>query len=397
MKSARPNDTGQAGAIVIGGDFQGLGVVRSLARHGVRVYLLDTGFCIGRFSRYVAKFARCPGAGDEDALLRFLEDLAQREHLEGWVLYPNSDDTVRFLARNRERLEERYRVTTPAWEVARLACDKQLTHEVAIRCGIPVPLTAYPEGVEELEEIEIGFPVILKPTEKEPFFSATGKKAIRADNRGQLVAEYARAMDLTSGASSIMVQELIAGGSRNLYSVGSLSRDGELLARVVARRPRQHPMDFGQATTFAETVDIPELEESAGKILGAIGYHGLSEVEFMFDDEDGKYKLIEINARPWGWHTLAIAAGVDLPYLSFRDMLGEKIRQNGFAKDAKWVRLLTDTPTVVREVAKGRMRPRDYFGSLRGKKQFAVLSLRDPAPFIAELMMLPYLWKKRGF
>ena len=156
-------------------------------------------------------------------------------------------------------------------------------------------------------------------------------------------------------------------------------------------------MDFGHATTYAETVDIPELEEIAAKILGLLGFYGLSEVEFMLDPRDGIYKLLEINARPWGWHTLAIGAGVDLPYLLYQDMLGEEGQQNDFDKNTKWIRLTTDIPTVIAEIFKGRLKVTDYANSLKGKRQFAVLSIRDPLPFIAELLMLPYLWRKRGF
>ncbi len=156
-------------------------------------------------------------------------------------------------------------------------------------------------------------------------------------------------------------------------------------------------MDFGHATTYAETVDILELEKIAAKILGLIGYYGLSEVEFMFDPRDGRYKLLEINARPWGWHTLAIGSRVDLPYLLYQDILGEEGKQNDFNKNTKWIRLITDIPIVITEILKGRLTVSDYLNSLKGKKQFAVLSMKDSLPLIAEFLMLPYLWKKRGF
>jgi predicted ATP-grasp superfamily ATP-dependent carboligase len=144
-------------------------------------------------------------------------------------------------------------------------------------------------------------------------------------------------------------------------------------------------------------VDIPELEEITRKILLEIGYYGLSEVEFMLDPRDKHYKLIEINARPWGWHTLAIGAGVDLPYLLYRDMLGETVIKDGFDKDVKWIRLITDVPTALTEIFKGKMKIAEYLGSFRGKKQFSVLSISDPLPFIAEILMMPYLRAKRGF
>ena len=244
--------------------------------------------------------------------------------------------------------------------------------------------------------MNLEFPVILKPSVKEPFYSKTRKKAIRIDDKKELVWEFEKALSIIDG-SDIMIQELIPGGPSCLFSVGSLYKDGEFLGKVVARRTRQHPRDFGHATTYAETVDIPELEEIAAKILGQVGYYGLSEVEFMLDPRDGRYKLIEINARPWGWHTLAIAAGVDLPYLLYQDILGGKGLQNGFDKNTKWIRLTTDIPTAIAELFRGTLKLSDYVNSFRGKKQFAVLSIKDPLPFIAELFMLPYLWWKRGF
>lgn len=386
----------EVGAVIIGGDFQGLGILRSLGARGVPIHLLDSELSIGRFSRYGKKFERCPRADQEDSLIEFLKDLAEREDVEGWVVYPTNDETVCLLAKHKDELERSYRIPTPSWDIVKFAHVKRLTYEVAERAGIAVPRTVYPESVEELDRLGLEFPVIIKPSVKEPFYREIKKKAIRANNREELMEGLQRALSVVD-ISQIMVQELIQGGPRHLFSVGSLFKDGDFLGKVVARRIRQHPMDFGHATTFAETVDLPELEEIARKILGLIGYYGLSEVEFMLDPSDGKYKLIEINPRTWGWHTLAIGAGVDLPYMLYRDMLGDSVRQNGFDKDTRWIRLTTDIPTAAGEMLKGNLKVREYLGSFRGRKQFAVLSLRDPLPFVMELLMIPYLWKKRGF
>ncbi len=386
----------KVGAVIIGGDFQGLGILRSLARQKVPTYLLDEGLCIGRFSRYTKRFTRCPSVKQEALFFNFLTDLARKEDLRGWLIYPNDDETVCFLAKHKEQLEEYYRVTTLSWDVVRFAYEKKLTYQLAEKVGIAIPQTFYPRNAEELEQLDIEFPVIIKPSVKEPFYSKTRKKAIRVNDREHLRQEFTKAASIIS-SSGLMVQEMIPGGPSCLFSVGSLYKKGEFLGKVVARRTRQHPMDFGHATTYAETVDIPELEESAKKILRAMGYYGLSEVEFMLDPRDGRYKLIEINARVWGWHTLAIGAGVDLLYLSYQDMLGVEVQQNGFDKDAKWIRLMTDIPTSLGEIFRGRMRIGDYITSLKGKRQFAVLSITDPLPFIMEILLLPYLWKKRGF
>jgi D-aspartate ligase len=385
-----------AGAVIIGGHFQGLGILRSLAKQNIPICLLDREFCIGRFSRYSKKFYKCPSVRQESIFFEFMRSLAQRQNLEGWVVYPVDDEVVTFLSKNKSHLERYYRIPTPAWEITRFAIEKKLTYQLAEKFDIPTPVTCFPRSIEQLIEMKFDFPVILKPSVKEPFYSLTRKKAIRANNLQELLDEFNQVKSICPEAE-IMVQEMIPGGPQNLFSVGSFFKNGELLGKVVARRIRQHPMDFGHATTHAVTVDIPELEETARRFLRAMGYYGLSEIEFMLDPRDGRYKLLEMNARTWGWHSLAIDAGVDLPYLLYKDIQGQKIVTNEFARNVKWFHMVTDIPTVLGEIRRGRMSIADYVNSLKGLKRDAVFSITDPLPFIMEILMAPYLRIKRGF
>ncbi len=388
--------TQNVGALILGGHFQGLGTLRSLGRHGVPVCLIDHDFCIGRFSKYTKKFIKGPSIRQELQFFTFLKDLARKEKLEGWVIYPSDDETVSFLARKKRELEKYYTIPTPSWEITCYASEKKLTYQLAEKYGIPTPRTFYPGSTQDLEKTSLEFPVILKPSVKEPFYSLTKKKAIRVNNRQELLKEFAQ-IEKIYPEVEVMVQEFIPGGTNCLFSVGSFFKAGEFLGKVVAKRIRQHPMDFGHATTYAITVDVPELEQLARRFLRAMGYYGLSEIEFMLDTRDGKYKLIEMNARTWGWHTLAINAGVDLPYLLYQDILGQKTSSDGFAKGIKWCHLMTDIPTVLGEIRKGRMSVSDYLKSLKGTRNDAVLSVSDPLPFVMEVLMSPYLWMKRGF
>ena len=164
-----------------------------------------------------------------------------------------------------------------------------------------------------------------------------------------------------------------------------------------AKRSRQHPMDFGHATTFAESVDVPEIEELAVRFLRAIGYRGIAEVEFMYDTQSKCFKFIEMNGRVWGWHTLAKAAGVNLPYALYELSLNRPVEVSRPLCGVKWVRLLTDTPTVVGELWRRQMTIADYIRSLRGRTEDAVFCWSDPLPFLMEFALLPYLWWKKGF
>ncbi len=84
------------GAIIIGGHFQGLGILRSLGRQNIPICLLDNEFCIGRFSRYPKKFFKCPSVHQGALFFEFLKNLAIKENLEGWIIYPVDDEVVTF-------------------------------------------------------------------------------------------------------------------------------------------------------------------------------------------------------------------------------------------------------------------------------------------------------------
>jgi predicted ATP-grasp superfamily ATP-dependent carboligase len=238
--------------------------------------------------------------------------------------------------------------------------------------------------------------VVIKPSIRDHFYNKTKIKAFLINNRDELKKIYNK-VSFVIDPSEILIQDFIPGGPKQLYSFCPFFKEGMVVTSIMARRARQHPMDFGHATTFAELVDIPEMQSIAEKFLTLIGYYGIGEVEFMQDPRDGKFKLIEVNARPWGWHTLAIAAAVDLPYLLYQDMVGEKIVMPAPLKNMKWVRSITDIPTVFAEIIKGNMKFSDYLKSMKGKKEFAVFSLDDPLPFFMEIAMSPYLWSKKGF
>lgn len=223
------------------------------------------------------------------------------------------------------------------------------------------------------------------------FYSRFKTKVFKANNPRELVLLYEKTCTAIN-PSEVMIQDIIPGAAQDLYSCGCFFKQGVLRASCIGQRCRQIPMDFGKATTFVKTVDIPELRDHSEKLLSEIGYYGLAEVEFMRDPRDGVFKLLEINPRSWKWHTLAIRAGVDLPFLIFSDLVGWGTVQNAKGQlNVKWVELISDLYIALGEIIKGKLSPRDYMKSLRGNLEFAIASRDDPKPFISYLLMIPYL------
>ena len=386
----------EIGAVVIGGDYQGMGIIRSLGRRGIPICVVDDELSIGRFSRYTTHALRVGDLRDPESTVQMLLATGRRLGLEGWVLYPTREETVAALSRSRTRLSELFRVPTGDWHAVERAWDKRKTYKLAGELGIPCPRTWYPAGVGELAAIDTDPPWVIKPAIKETFLHATGAKAWRADDRAELRTRFAQAARLV-GPGEVMIQELIPGDGRHQFACCAFAKDGQMLATMVARRRRQHPPEFGRASTFVETVDVPLLEELSARFLSAIGYCGLVELEYKLDPRTGQFKLLDVNARTWGYHSLGAAAGVDFPYLQFADQTGALVPANRALVGRRWIRVVTDLPTALTEIYHGRLHPRAYLRSVFGAHVEAVFSLSDPAPALAELALIPYLMCKRGF
>jgi D-aspartate ligase len=383
------------GAVVIGGGCQGLGIARSLGKRGIPVCLIDDETSIARASRFVRDAIRVPDLRTERALLDALTLARGRLCLSGWVLYPTREENIAAIAANRDILQREFRVPTPELDSIRHAWDKREVYGLAERLSIPVPRTWFPRSEEDLAAIDVKDPVVLKPAIKEHFFYATHAKAWRANTAAELLAAFRRATEIMP-ASEVIVQEMIPGGGEQQYAYCAFFRDGRAVGSMTVQRRRQHPSDFGVASTFVETVSLEELAEPSRRFLTAIGYYGLVELEYKRDPRDGVYKLLDVNARTWGYHSLGGPAGVDFPYLLFRDQVGAPVEEARARPGVRWIRLATDVPNALRDIRAGRLRSGDYLRSLRGVHTEAVFSLRDPVPGLYEIALLPYLAVKRG-
>lgn len=273
---------------------------------------------------------------------------------------------------------------------------EQEEHELAAKLGIPVPRTYNPRTESDLAALYGQLPLAVKPAVKENFFYATGAKAWRAETPDELRRLYNKAIQQIP-ANEILVQEIIPGDGERQYSYCAFFRDGQSHGTLVAKRVRQHPHEFGRAATYVETTQVPEIEALAESFLKAINYYGLVEVEFKRDPRDGQFKLLDVNARTWGFHSLGAAAGVDFPHLLYSDQLGKICQGNRAKSEIGWLRLVTDCPTILAGFCRGRLSISSYLRSLRNTRVESVFSVADPLPFVGELLLLPYFIGQKYF
>lgn len=378
---------GIPGAIVLGSDFKALGVVRSLGRRGIPSVVIDNQPRSAWFSRYVSKRFRWRGSMDDGPFLNFLLSIGKEYGLEEWVLFPLQDEVLEFVARNCEQLSKIYRLVTQDWDIVQWACDKRLTYQLAHEVGIPYPKTWIPTCEDHLQTMEISFPAIIKPAISIHFQHAMRLKALPVDNSEELLNQY-RLVAGVIHPNEIMIQEVIPSDGRSQYSFAAYCKEGNVVLSLTARRTRQYPIDYGLGSSFVEAVEVPAICEPAKKLLSAMRVTGMVEVEFKHDHRDGQYKLLDVNLRPWGWHTLCMACGLDFPYIQYRDVLGDAPTSITPRYGYHWVRLLTDIPAGIQEIRAGITTGRTYLRSLTGTRNivFSVLDWRDPLPVFGDFV-----------
>jgi predicted ATP-grasp superfamily ATP-dependent carboligase len=381
--------TETTGALVIGGILNGLSIARSLGRRGVPVWVTTPpNIKLASCSRYTLRTLHWPEE-DCEAQVAYLLELAERYHLDQWVLFPTSDETAALLSKFHAELSLRFRVSTPNWNVLRWAYDKRLTYRLAAEERVDYPSTILPGTEADLEGVSFPFPAVLKPATHASINRFTTEKAWPAANREELLARYREARDLIP-PDLILVQERIPGGGEAQFSYAALCCDGQPIASLTARRTRQYPIDFGYSSSFVETLDVPEIVAPSRRLLAAIRYTGLVEVEYKRDARDGRYKLLDINPRLWTWSALGGRAGVDFPYLLWQMMVGRPVPEQVGRTGVRWIRMCTDVPAAIHEMLRGRMSLGTYLRSLRGPVKFALMAADDPLPGLLDLPLFAY-------
>jgi D-aspartate ligase len=369
------------GAVLLGGDFVSVGAARNLAAHGIKVCIIGDTDCVAQFSRSVSQFIKFPKDLKHDDLPDYLMKVAEKHSIRGWVLFALYDEHVRILSQHDPRLAEYYILTTPPWETYKLFYDKRLTYALAREADVAIPDTHVSGMADQLADLNLDFPVVLKPAIASRFIWITKKKAHRADNLQELQCHYEKMLGIID-PSEVIVQALLPEPSRNLFSFAGYFREGEPIATLSAKRTRQFPIEFGWTSSFVEVVENPELRALACQLLRSTKYTGFVEVEFMWNEKHGRFELLEVNARLWAWHGLAIAAGLDLPYTAFAYAIGQTPTPGVVRQGMKWIKFVSDLRAATQEIRSGKLTIQQYLSSLCGPKTFSIFSLSDPVPFI---------------
>jgi D-aspartate ligase len=305
------------------------------------------------------------------------------------VLFPCQDKNVLVISKAQELLGEWYHVVLPEHATVEMMMDKAAFFRHAEEVGLPTPPTHVLRSTDDARAAapHIDYPCILKPAFRLRMWSKHTKvKAFVADTPAEFLASYEQCRHW---ADVLIAQRLIKGPDTNHYTVNCyFDRQGEPLVTFTSRKLRQWRPRTGQACLSEEARDVIAEEETL-RVFRSVAYRGLGYLEMKRDQQTGKYFIIEPNiGRPTGRSALAEAAGVELLLTMYCDALGLPLprnRQQSY-RGVKWIHIMRDLQASFYYWRRGDLTVGNWWRSIRGQKTYAILSWRDPMPFLAALV-----------
>jgi predicted ATP-grasp superfamily ATP-dependent carboligase len=263
--------------------------------------------CLGRFSRFVSKFHRCPGLrGDPAGYLRFVEKLLAERPFD--VLLPIHEQGFVF-ARVKQRLETRVGLALPAFESYRTAHSKAGFSRLLDQLRLPQPATRIVTSPRELRAA-IRFPCVVKTsigTASRGIWFVQGEAALT------MALQELGAKDAFAG--EVLVQDMVAGATEKAQAIFSR---GKLLG---FHAYRQITAGAGGGEAIKQSVLRPKVRADVATIGERLSWHGALSVDIIMPEE-GFHLFIDCNPRlvePMS----AYLAGLDLVDLLLRVSCGE--------------------------------------------------------------------------
>jgi D-aspartate ligase len=358
----------------------GLGVIRSLGREGLKsVAMSPASVRAGGASRHSIDL-RCPNPATEpENLVQSLLDLGKILPYRG-VLLVTDDTFLTVLADAREQLEEHFFFTFPEGETLFPLMDKLQQYRTALDCGVQVPRTTFLDDEADTSSWpSSAFPAVLKGRMGKAFQRACGRQVLVVNHAEELRSAYQQ-----YGKHGLILQEVVPGGDERLYTLGAcIAQDGTVLAAFTGRKLRQTPPGFGICRMGESLLCLPVREQGL-KLLAALGFHGVAQVEFKHDPRDNSFRLIEVNARFWMWHSLATYCGVNLAHIAYLDAVGGDPQPYLSQRvGPRWVLLLDDLMAAPADIRDGRLTFREWASSLRPPIVDGVIDIHDPMPILS--------------
>lgn len=378
-------DMAEAGwppAVIAGAYQTGVLAVRALKRRGIKAVCFDANPSNPGFYSAYGPARLCPDPDTHPMeWLEFMVTLSAELGAKP-VLIASSDQYVTAISRHAGELAGHY-IVSPGLTLQGMLAEKDTQYALAAKHGMPMPTTVFAKGPDDVAEFanNVSFPCLVKPIHfrewlrlphSHPLYGA--KIAIAADPE-ELLVKYRLASDANP---KVILQEIIQGNdsAKRVYLACHDAR-GSRIANAMLRELRCSPLGFGPASV-TEPVDDDEADAICNGFLSSLSYSGICEIEVKRDMRDGIVKLIEVNPRLSGSGDAAPYAGVDLCWIHYLDLIGQRIGPiTPMGNNFRHIVLRADGNAISEYRGAGLLSMRDILASYRPPLAFYDLDRHD--------------------
>ncbi|MEO7744041.1 MAG: hypothetical protein ABIR98_13975 [Usitatibacter sp.] len=299
-----------------------------------------------------------------------------------------SDDALELIQAHEPLLGRYFVFLLSDPDVAHALIAKDRFEAFAQARGLPAPpaLTWNGTGAGSVRGTQ--GPVLVKPRSKVDWHhSALCQRLFGGDGKARVFASGAAAAadpDLALFHDQLTLQQYIAGGDTDLWSFhGFADEHGEVMASFIGRKVRTYPTLTGESA-FIELDHDDSLDAAGREVARLCPMRGVFKMDFKRDATDGRWYLLEINARYNLWHYLGARNGANLMAAAYGYLVdGQRPAPLRADTRYRWLSLDLDFKAYRELAGRGELTFPQWAGSiLRSRNVYNVFAWRDPAPWI---------------
>lgn len=372
-----------------------LGIARNLGQLGVPVYaIVEDRYTPLAMSRYLTRsFMLAATDLDASSLLQDVLTIGKKLN-RPTMLVPTDDRAACFIAEHASELRRGFLFPDVPTELPRELANKMSLYALCKKHGLPCPENAFPKSIEDVYEF-IGsatFPVVVKVTAQCRPQDGIPSTQI-AESPEKLLAIYRTVQSPES--ATIICQEYIPGDDWILH--GYCNQATNCFVPFTGRKLRSYPTLAG-ITTLGVSVANEALASQIKSFVNAIGYSGIMDIDCRFDKRDNKYKILDFNPRVgMNFRMFDDQAGINPVRALHLDLTGRSVRRSPQVEDRVFIAEPHDLLACLSYWRRRSVTIRELLSSLRGSRELAWFSWRDPLPFLSlYIRLLPYLVSRLG-
>jgi D-aspartate ligase len=372
--------------VVHRGGYGDVAIARTLGRLGVPMYLLAQEGVpeLVHASRYWTEEHRWDFSQPENESINAILDvgrLIQGKHGERPVLLTLADWVSILIERHGDDLEEQFVFPRAAQPVIRRLANKWEMHLLANEHGVPAPTTICPSSRADVEAFleTTSFPVVLKPAD--PYLPRAPSKQI-IDSRRELMDGVDR--ELARGPLNFVLQEYIPGNAESVWMCnGYFGPDPTRTVVLTGKKLRQ--VSSTGVASLAVCLPNETVAMQTRSLMQGVGYRGCVGIGYRYDERDGLYKLLDVNARVSAVFRLFRGSNeMDVVRICYRDLTNQAFPETTLRAGRKWM-LEDDVVAAFTAVRHRRLTLAEWLRSIRGVQELHWFAADDPMPLLAWL------------